>query len=71
MSCYLRAAGAPVFVAGMYRMSAYNGIKADEIGSEVAFAASMKARGFEKAKRNIGAVWLGLMLLGEEEDEAA
>ncbi|GHF81898.1 DNA primase family protein [Streptomyces thermodiastaticus] len=47
-----------------------NGIKADEIGSEVAFAASMKARGYEKAKRNIGAVWLGLMLTGSEEDEA-
>ncbi|MFD6172068.1 DNA primase family protein [Streptomyces coeruleorubidus] len=47
------------------------GLKTDEIGSEVAFAASMKARGFEKAKRNIGAVWLGLMLLGEEEEEAA
>ncbi|WP_432169724.1 DNA primase family protein [Streptomyces sp. 1222.5] len=46
-----------------------SGMKPDEVGSEVAFAASMKARGFEKAKRNIGAVWLGLMLLGETEDE--
>lgn len=47
------------------------GIKADEVGTEVAFAASMKARGFEKKSRNIGAVWLGLMLAGEEEDDAA
>lgn len=48
-----------------------SGIKADEVGSEVAFAASMKARGFEKAKRNVGAVWLGLLLVGDEEEEAA
>ncbi|MEV7032727.1 phage/plasmid primase, P4 family [Streptomyces sp. NPDC093272] len=47
------------------------GLKADEVGSEVAFAASMKARGFEKKARKIGAVWLGLMLTGEEEEEAA
>ncbi|MER5507175.1 phage/plasmid primase, P4 family [Streptomyces sp. NPDC002766] len=47
------------------------GIKADEVGSEVAFAASMKARGFEKKARKIGAVWLGLMLAGEDEEEAA
>ncbi len=47
------------------------GIKADEVGSEVAFAASMKARGFEKKARKIGAVWLGLMLAGGEEEEAA
>lgn len=48
-----------------------NGIRADEVGSEVAFAASMKARGFEKKARKIGAVWLGLMLLGDEAEEAA
>lgn len=48
-----------------------NGIRAEEVGSEVSFAASMKARGFEKKQRNIGAVWLGLMLVGDEEDEAA
>jgi len=47
------------------------GIKSDEVGSEVAFAASMKARGFEKTDRKIGRVWLGLMLTGEEEEEAA
>ncbi|MET9494294.1 phage/plasmid primase, P4 family [Streptomyces sp. NPDC006552] len=47
------------------------GIKADEVGSEVAFATSMKTRGFEKKARKIGAVWLGLMLLGDEEKEAA
>ncbi|MEV8036723.1 phage/plasmid primase, P4 family [Streptomyces sp. NPDC086182] len=47
------------------------GIKADEIGSEVAFATSMKTRGFEKKSRKIGAVWLGLMLTGDAEDEAA
>ncbi|OEJ62881.1 hypothetical protein BGM19_06980 [Streptomyces agglomeratus] len=46
------------------------GLKADEIGSEVAFAASMKARGFEKTKRSVGAVWLGLMLTANEEDES-
>lgn len=46
-----------------------NGIKAEEIGSEVAFAASMKARGFEKTDRKIGRVWLGLMLAGGSEEE--
>ena len=46
-----------------------NGIKAEEIGSEVSFAASMKTRGFEKKDRNIGRVYLGLMLAGSEEDE--
>jgi len=46
-----------------------NGIKAEEVGSEVSFAASMKARGYEKKQRNIGAVWLGLILVGGEEDE--
>lgn len=45
------------------------GLKADEVGSEVAFAASMKARGFEKKARKIGAVWLGLMLHGDDEEE--
>lgn len=47
-----------------------NGIKAEEIGSEVSFAASMKTRGFEKKDRNIGRVYLGLMLAGSEEDES-
>jgi putative DNA primase/helicase len=47
------------------------GMKPDEVGSEVAFAASMKARGFEKKARKVGAVWLGLMLTGAEEEEAA
>ncbi|WUC42290.1 phage/plasmid primase, P4 family [Streptomyces cellulosae] len=46
-----------------------NGIKTEEIGNAVTFAASMKSRGFEKKSRNIGAVWLGLMLTGVEEDE--
>ncbi|MFE7803318.1 phage/plasmid primase, P4 family [Streptomyces sp. NPDC057430] len=46
------------------------GIKAEEVGSEVAFAASMKARGFEKKQRNIGAVWLGMVLAGPEEGES-
>ncbi|MFE2815331.1 phage/plasmid primase, P4 family [Streptomyces nigra] len=46
-----------------------NGIKTEEIGNAVSFATSMKSRGFEKKSRNIGAVWLGLMLTGVEEDE--
>ncbi|MEU7726137.1 phage/plasmid primase, P4 family [Streptomyces sp. NPDC040724] len=45
------------------------GMKPEETGTEVAFANSMKARGFEKKSRNVGAVWLGLMLTGTEEDE--
>lgn len=48
-----------------------SGIKAEEIGNEVSFAASMKARGFEKKSRKIGAVWIGLMLAGDEDEEAA
>ncbi|MDG9706260.1 phage/plasmid primase, P4 family [Streptomyces sp. DH37] len=47
-----------------------SGIKGEEVGTAVSFAASMKARGYEKKQRNIGAVWLGLMLTGGEEDEA-
>ncbi|MFD7443908.1 phage/plasmid primase, P4 family [Streptomyces sp. NPDC059909] len=46
------------------------GIKAEEVGSEVGFAASMKARGYEKKQRNVGAVWLGLVLTGDEEGES-
>jgi putative DNA primase/helicase len=46
------------------------GIKSEEVGNAVTFAASMKARGFDKKPRNIGAVWLGLMLNGGEEDES-
>jgi putative DNA primase/helicase len=48
-----------------------NGIRAEEVGSEVAFAASMKARGYEKKSRNVGAVWIGLILAGDDEDENA
>ncbi|MEU3105579.1 DNA primase family protein [Streptomyces griseoflavus] len=48
-----------------------SGIKGDEVGSTVTFAASMQARGFEKKQRKIGAVWLGLVLNGEEEEAAA
>lgn len=46
------------------------GLKTEEVGSEVAFAASMKARGYEKKQRSVGAVWLGLMLAGEDDDES-
>ncbi|WP_405994046.1 phage/plasmid primase, P4 family [Streptomyces sp. NBC_00986] len=45
------------------------GIRAEEIGTEVSFAASMKARGYEKKSRKIGAVWVGLMLTGDAEDK--
>ena len=40
--------------------------KAEE---EVAFAASMKAREFEKKQRNIGAVWVGLIMANSGDDE--
>ncbi|MFJ7207478.1 phage/plasmid primase, P4 family [Streptomyces sp. NPDC098789] len=46
------------------------GIKSDEVGNAVTFAASMQARGFEKKDRKIGRVWLGLMLTGTEDDES-
>lgn len=46
------------------------GLRSDEVGSEVAFAASMKARGYAKKQRNIGAVWLGLMLAADPDDES-
>lgn len=49
----------------------FSGMKAEDIGTEVAFAASMKARGFEKAKRNIGAVWVGLVMTNSDDDEDA
>ncbi|WP_405698210.1 phage/plasmid primase, P4 family [Streptomyces coelicoflavus] len=46
-------------------------LRAEDIGNEVTFATSMKARNFEKKSRNVGAVWLGLILTssGEDEDE--
>ncbi|MET9691482.1 phage/plasmid primase, P4 family [Streptomyces sp. NPDC006514] len=47
-----------------------NGMKSEEIGSEVAFATSMKTRNYEKTNRKIGAVWLGLMLTGTDDDES-
>ncbi|MET7651557.1 phage/plasmid primase, P4 family [Streptomyces sp. NPDC005486] len=47
-----------------------NGMKAEDVGTEVAFAASMKARQFEKKQRNIGAVWLGLVMAGSDDDES-
>lgn len=47
-----------------------SGIKGDEIGSEVAFATSMRVRGYAKKNRNVGAVWTGLMLTGDEGDES-
>ncbi|MCX4541451.1 phage/plasmid primase, P4 family [Streptomyces sp. NBC_01565] len=47
-----------------------SGIKSDEVGNEVSFAASMKSRGFEKKDRSIGRVWIGLMLAGADEDES-
>jgi putative DNA primase/helicase len=46
------------------------GIKGEEVGNAVTFAASMKTRGYEKKPRNFGAVWLGLMLAGSEEEES-
>lgn len=46
-----------------------SGMKAEDIGTEVSFAASMKARGYEKAKRSIGAVWLGLMIASDDEND--
>lgn len=48
-----------------------SGMRTEEIGTEVAFAASMKARDFEKKSRNIGAVWVGLILKADEEDAEA
>lgn len=48
-----------------------NGIRAEEVGSEVAFAASMKARGYEKKSRSVGNVWTGLVLAGADDDENA
>lgn len=48
-----------------------SGMKAEDIGTEVAFAASMKARGFEKKPRNIGAVWCGLVMTNSDDDEGA
>ncbi|WP_405671492.1 phage/plasmid primase, P4 family [Streptomyces canus] len=48
-----------------------SGIKGEEVGSTVTFAASMQARGYEKKTRKIGAVWLGLVLNGDVEEEAA
>jgi putative DNA primase/helicase len=48
-----------------------SGIKGEEVGSTVTFAASMQTRGFEKKARNVGAVWIGLLLNGEEDAEAA
>ncbi|MFG2596703.1 phage/plasmid primase, P4 family [Streptomyces sp. NPDC048462] len=47
-----------------------NGIGSEEIGNAVTFAASMRARDFSKKDTSVGAVWLGLMLAGNEEDES-
>jgi len=46
-----------------------SGMKAEDIGTEVAFAASMKAREFVKKQRNIGAVWVGLVMTSSDDDE--
>ncbi|MFI1376889.1 phage/plasmid primase, P4 family [Streptomyces longwoodensis] len=51
-----------------------SGMRAEEIGSEVTFAASMKARGFEKKRSSSGQLYRGLMLMAaqqEGEDEEA
>ncbi|MFI6471499.1 phage/plasmid primase, P4 family [Streptomyces sp. NPDC050516] len=40
----------------------------EQPGSEVTFAESMRKRGHDKTKRNIGQVYLGLMLAGTDED---
>jgi len=42
---------------------------ADAIGSEVKFAESMKARGFEKVRAAAGQVYRGLMLLADNDPE--
>ncbi|MFF7690570.1 phage/plasmid primase, P4 family [Streptomyces syringium] len=41
---------------------------AAQVGSEVAFAESMQRRGHEKKARNVGRVYLGLMLNGQEDE---
>ncbi|MFD4247790.1 phage/plasmid primase, P4 family [Streptomyces sp. NPDC058525] len=46
------------------------GVEREDVGNAVTFAASMQTRGFEKKARNVGAVWLGLVLAGDEEDES-
>ncbi|MEU6706526.1 DNA primase family protein [Streptomyces wuyuanensis] len=43
------------------------GMKAEEVGSEVAFAASLQARGFDKRKRSGVMTYIGLMLNGADE----
>lgn len=49
-----------------------NGYQGTDLpGSEVTFAESMGRRGFEKKARNVGRVYLGLMLAGEGADEDA
>lgn len=48
-----------------------NGMRAEEIGPEVSFAASMKARGFEKKRSSGGQLYRGVMLMAAQEDEAA
>jgi putative DNA primase/helicase len=46
-----------------------SGLDSGEIGSEVMFAASLKARGFEKKRRSVGQVYTGLMLAGSDGEE--
>ena len=52
-----------------------SGMRAEDIGTEVTFAASMKARGFEKKRSSGGQLYRGVMLMAaqqdDEEDEAA
>ena len=40
----------------------------EQPGSEVTFAESMRKRGHDKTKRNIGQVYVGLMLAGTDEE---
>lgn len=48
-----------------------NGMRAEEIGPEVTFAASMKARGYEKKRSSGGWLYRGVMLMAAQEEEAA
>jgi putative DNA primase/helicase len=52
-----------------------SGMRSEEIGTEVTFAASMKARGFEKKRSSGGWLYRGVMLMAaqddDEEEEAA
>lgn len=50
--------------------SAWCAQNGEQPGSEVTFAESMANRGFEKKNRNVGRVYVGLMLAAEDEEVA-